>query len=47
MPTRSLLLDRGADAHSKDEEGTSCLAIAKKRGHEEIVQLLEEKGVTE
>lgn len=42
-----LLLDRGANAHSKDDGGTSCLAIAKKRGHQDIVKLLEEMGVTD
>ncbi|KAL6708066.1 hypothetical protein ACN47E_003500 [Coniothyrium glycines] len=42
-----LLLDRGADVHSKDDGGTSCFGIAKKRGHEEIVQLLEGKGAKE
>lgn len=47
MPTLRLLLERGANAHAKDEEGTSCLAIARRRDHGEIVQMLEEKGVTD
>lgn len=42
-----LLLERGADAHAKDDGGTSCLTIARKRGHQEIVDLLEERGVKE
>jgi hypothetical protein len=42
-----LLLDRGADAQTKDDEGVSCISIAKKRGHQDIVKLLEERGVTE
>ncbi|KAF2872291.1 ankyrin repeat-containing domain protein [Massariosphaeria phaeospora] len=37
-----LLLDRGADARAKDDGGTSCLGIAKKRDHEDVVWLLEE-----
>jgi ankyrin repeat protein len=42
-----LLLDHGADPKAEDVGGVSCLEIAKDRGHEEIVKLLEAKGVTE
>lgn len=42
-----LLLGRGANVQAKDDGGTSCLAIAKQRGYQEIVKLLEEKGATE
>ena len=42
-----LLLDRAADAQAKDDGGTSCIGIARKRGHQDIVELLEERGVTE
>jgi hypothetical protein len=42
-----LLLDRGADAQAKNDEGLSCYSVAKKRGHQDVVKLLEEKGVTE
>lgn len=41
-----LLLDRGADAYAKDEGGVSCLEIARRRGHEDVVKLLEDRGVT-
>jgi hypothetical protein len=41
-----LLLDRGADQKAKDDGGTSCVGIAKKRGHQDVVELLEERGVT-
>lgn len=46
--TVKYLLDRGADPHSKDEIGRSCLDVAKAgeyREHEEVVKLLEERGV--
>ena len=39
-----LLLERGADPLAKDLEGTPCLDIARRRGHEYIVQLLEDSG---
>ncbi|OAG02027.1 ankyrin [Paraphaeosphaeria sporulosa] len=39
-----LLLERGADALAADLEGKSCLDIAKRRGHEDIVWLLESRG---
>jgi ankyrin repeat protein len=42
-----LLLERGANAKAKDDGGTSCLAIAKKRNYQEIVKLLTENGATE
>jgi ankyrin repeat protein len=42
-----LLLGRGADLKTKDDRGTSCVNIAKKRGHQEVVELLEKRGVTE
>lgn len=42
-----LLLDRGADAQAKDDGGTSCMAVAKKRGHQAVAKMLEERGVTE
>jgi hypothetical protein len=40
-----LLLDRGANSRARDEGGTSCIDIAKRRGHEDVVQLLERRGV--
>jgi ankyrin repeat protein len=40
-----LLLDRGADAQAKDDGGTSCVEVAKKRGHEDVIGLLQERGV--
>jgi hypothetical protein len=42
-----LLLDRGADAQARNGEGTSCVAVAKKRGHQDVVELLEARGVTD
>lgn len=39
-----LLLDRGANAQAVDNGNTSCLDIAKKRGHHQIVQLLQSRG---
>jgi hypothetical protein len=42
-----LLIERGANVQAKDDGGTSCLTIARQRGHQEIVKLLEENGVTE
>ncbi|KAH7410380.1 ankyrin repeat-containing domain protein [Phaeosphaeria sp. MPI-PUGE-AT-0046c] len=41
-----LLLDRGANAQAKDDSGTSCLAIAKERHHDDIVELLLHHGAT-
>ncbi|OAK94758.1 ankyrin [Phaeosphaeriaceae sp. SRC1lsM3a] len=41
-----LLLNRGANAQAKDDSGTSCLAIAKERHHDDIVELLLEHGAT-
>jgi ankyrin repeat protein len=32
-----LLLERGADPLAKDLEGTSCLDIARQRGHDDVV----------
>lgn len=40
-----LLLERGADPLAKDLEGTSCLDIARQRGQEYVVQLLEDSGL--
>jgi ankyrin repeat protein len=40
-----LLLEWGADPLATDLEGTSCLEIAKRRGHEEVVWVLERRGV--
>jgi ankyrin repeat protein len=37
-----LLLERGADPRAKNSEGTSCLDIARQRGHKDVVRLLEE-----
>ena len=37
------LLGRGANPRAKDQEGTSCLDIARARIHENIVTLLEER----
>jgi hypothetical protein len=37
-----LLLERDADPLAKDLEGTSCLDIARQRGHEDVVQLSED-----
>lgn len=42
-----LLLQRGANAQAKDDGGTSCLAVAKQRGYDAMVKLLEESGATE
>lgn len=42
-----LLLDRGANPQAKDDGGTSCMAIAKLRGHHDVVKLLQERGVVE
>jgi hypothetical protein len=42
-----LLLDRGANFQAKDDGGTSPLAIAKKRGYQDIVKSLEERGAIE
>ena len=42
-----LLLARGADVQAKDAGGISCLNIAKERGHQDVVRLLENSGVTE
>jgi hypothetical protein len=42
-----LLLGRGADPQARDDGGTSCFGIAKKRSHREVVELLEKRGVTE
>lgn len=39
-----LLLDRGANPNAKDDGGTYCITIAKKRGHIDIVKSLEERG---
>ena len=41
-----LLLDRGADASARDDGGTSCIKIAIKRDHEDVVNLLRERGVS-
>ena len=41
-----LLLDRGANAQASDDGGTTCVAISKMRGHQDVVKLLEERGVT-
>jgi ankyrin repeat protein len=40
-----LLLERGADPLAKDLEGISCLDIARQRGHEYVVRLLEDSGL--
>jgi ankyrin repeat protein len=40
-----LLLERGADPLAKDLEGTSCLDIARQRGYEDVVRLLEDSGL--
>ncbi|KAL1603710.1 hypothetical protein SLS60_005300 [Paraconiothyrium brasiliense] len=40
-----MLLERGADPLAKDLEGTSCLDIARQRGHKEVVWLLEDSGL--
>jgi ankyrin repeat protein len=40
--TVRLLLEAGADVNSKDNDGQTPLAVARKRGHAEIVKLLEE-----
>lgn len=42
-----LLLDFGASPEAKDIGGVSCLQIAKDRGHENIVELLEARGLME
>ncbi|KAF1958274.1 ankyrin [Byssothecium circinans] len=42
-----LLLERGADPLAKDFEGTSCLDIARQRGHEDVVWLLEDSGLVD
>jgi ankyrin repeat protein len=40
-----LLLERGADPLAKDLAGISCLDIARQRGHEYVVWLLEDNGL--
>jgi ankyrin repeat protein len=42
-----LLLDRGADAQAKDDGGMSCISVAKERGYQDVVKLLEERGVAD
>jgi len=42
-----LLLDAGADVRVKDTDGDTALALAKLKGHAEIVQLLKKAGATE
>ncbi len=39
------LLDRGADGTSTDKVGRSCLDVAKVGGHQDVVKLLEERGI--
>lgn len=43
----ALLLEHGADPKAKDLGGISCLQIARERAHEDVVELLLLKGVTE
>lgn len=43
----ALLLDHGADLSAKDYEGKTPLATAIKNGHEDIAQLLRQRGATE
>lgn len=43
----ALLLEHGADPKAKDLGGVSCLQIAREREHEDVVELLLSKGVTE
>lgn len=43
----NFLLERGANPRAKDLTGTSCLEIAKRRGHEDVVRLLENRGWTD
>jgi hypothetical protein len=42
-----LLLDRGANAQAKDDGGMSCIEVARSRGHQDVVKLLEEMAVTD
>ncbi|KAL1968185.1 hypothetical protein VTN77DRAFT_2020 [Rasamsonia byssochlamydoides] len=44
--TARCLLDRGADPNATDRVGRSCLAVAQERGHQDIVDLLRERGAT-
>lgn len=41
------LLDQGADGRSTDKIGRSCLNVARARGHDKVVKLLEERGIKE
>lgn len=40
-----LLLDRGANGRFRDKIGRSCLSVTKARGHDNVVKLLEERGI--
>jgi ankyrin repeat protein len=42
-----LLLDHGADVAAKDYEGKTPLATAVKNNHQEVAELLRERGATE
>jgi hypothetical protein len=43
----TLLLDHGADTVPKDENGLTAYALAKKQDQQEIVQLFENRGITQ
>ncbi len=42
-----MLLDSGADMRMKDADGDTALALAKLKGHADIVQLLKNAGANE
>jgi len=41
-----ILLEAGADTHAENEQGETILAMARKRDAAEVVELLEEAGVS-
>jgi ankyrin repeat protein len=40
----AMLLDRGADMNIRDSKGRTALALARKRGNREMIELLEVRG---
>ena len=40
----SMLLEKGADVHAKDNDGTTALMFAHQEGYTDIVRMLKQNG---